>query len=72
MLPTVRPLNRLTTKVYLYALNITFFFVLKAYMRKHVAHDVQTALDHFGDLKPAIDKYGKKKTNKKTNLSGHY
>lgn len=35
-------------------------------MRKHVAHDVQTALDHFRDLKPAINKYGKRKTNKKT------
>lgn len=35
-------------------------FLLKTYMRKHVAHEIYSALTHFKDLDAVMDRYGEK------------
>lgn len=35
-------------------------FLLKTYMRKHVAHEIYVALTHFKNLDAVMDRYGEK------------
>lgn len=57
--PEGKMINHLKKAQSLFSFNYTVF--LKGYIRIRVVHDLKTALVHFRDLEPVVDKYGKNK-----------
>lgn len=43
----------------LFSFKFLLFYVLKIYLRKCVAHEINVALTYFRNLVPVMDKYGK-------------
>lgn len=59
-LPKVRRFTTLKKKSSVLIFSNLYSYV-KVYARKHVLHDIKTALIHFRGLDPVMDKYGKNK-----------